>query len=56
MYHTVRKSINPIKAMITAMNNIPENSCLLIWKGGEPELLVQGRSTLQERQGNWQST
>jgi len=42
--------------MITVMNNIPENSCLLIWKGDELELLVQGRSTLQEGQGNCQST
>jgi len=45
-----------MKAMITVMNNISENSWLLIWKGSEHELLVQGRSTLQERQGNWQST
>jgi len=35
--------------MITVMINIPENSCLLIWKGDEPELLMQGRSTLQVR-------
>jgi hypothetical protein len=42
--------------MITVMNNISENSCLLIWKGDEPELLVQERSTLQERQSNWGST
>jgi hypothetical protein len=45
MYYTVCKSINSMKAMITEMNNISENGCLLIWKGGERELLVQGRFT-----------
>jgi hypothetical protein len=45
-----------MKAMITVMDNISESSCLIIWKGGERELLMQGRSTLQERQRNWWST
>jgi hypothetical protein len=45
MYYSVYKLINSMKAMITVMNNISENSCLLMWKGGERELLVEGRFT-----------
>ena len=45
MYYIVCKLINSMKAMITVMNNISENSCFLMWKGGERELSVEGRFT-----------